>query len=210
MSDSDSFIREVTEEVERDRMNRQLKKWGPVGAVVILLAVGAAAAWQWQQDQERKAAEAVGLLLLDADPQAAAASLDELPDGAKVLARMRLAESYIEQGNREDAIVIYKAIAKTSGLDPAYADLASLRSLRLRALTDTPDEVISDLDPLIAEDRPYRLLAMELRAVLLLNAGRADAAHADMNAILDDPDQTGNLRARVEQLLVASGGTRAE
>ncbi|MEM7236584.1 MAG: hypothetical protein AAF501_01990 [Pseudomonadota bacterium] len=210
MSDTDSFIREVTEEVERDRMNRQLKKWGPVIGGVLLLVIGAAAAWQWQQDQNRQAADAVGLLLLDADPQAAASDLETLPDGAKILARMRLAESYIEQGNTADAIAIYKAVAGTSGLAPAYSDLAALRSIRLRATTDAPVAVIADLEPLIADGRPYRLLAMELRAALRLNAGQTEAAHADLNAILDDPDRTSNLEARVEQLLVASGGVREE
>lgn len=210
MSDTDSFIREVTEEVERDRMNRQLKKWGPLVGVALLLLVGAAAAWQWKQDQDRAAQEAVGMLLLSADPEAAASEAGTLPEGAALLSRFRLAEAHVQREGFAEAIALYEDIAATQAVSAAYTDLAALRALRLRALSDPSDDVIAGLDPLALPGKPYRLLAMELRAVLLLNSGQSDSAHAEMNAILDDPERTGNLQARVEQLLVASGGVRSE
>lgn len=210
MSDTDSFIREVTEEVERDRMNRQLRKWGPVIGIALLLLVGAAAAWQWKQDQDRAAQEAVGMLLLSADPEAAASQAGALPEGAALLSRFRLAEAHIQREELAEAIALFEDIAATPAKSAAYTDLAALRALRLRAQSDPSADVIAGLDPLALPGRPYRLLVMELRAALLLNAGQTEAAHADMNAILDDPDRTGNLQARVEQLLVASGGVRDE
>ncbi|MBY8978111.1 tetratricopeptide repeat protein [Rhodobacteraceae bacterium NNCM2] len=210
MSDSDSFIREVTEEVERDRMNRRLKKYGPYVVAGVLLIVGAAAAWNWKQDQDRLAQDERGLLLLSADPEMAIENIDQLSPGAAVLAELRLADTLAARGDTQAAIEHFDKVAATPGAEDVYADLASLRALRLRAIEGAPDELIAEIDPLTAEGRPYRLLALELRAVLLLNAGKTEEAQADMKAILNDPDRTGNLDARVEQLLLASGGQREE
>lgn len=210
MSDSDSFFREVTEEVERDRMNRRLKKYGPYIAAVVLVIVAAAAAWNWKKDQDRRSAEDRGLLLLSADPGAAVESSGELSAGAIMLAKMRAADAAAAAGDTPGAVDLFSKIAETPGAEPAFADLAALRALRLRALDQPPEEVIALLGPLTQDGRPYRLLALELRAALLLNAGKTDEAQADMRVILDDPDRTGNLDARVEQLLLSSGGQRGE
>ena len=43
MSESDSFIQEVTEEVRQDRMFALWKKWGPYVLAAIVIAVGGAA-----------------------------------------------------------------------------------------------------------------------------------------------------------------------
>ncbi|MEM7177395.1 MAG: hypothetical protein AAGD47_00560 [Pseudomonadota bacterium] len=210
MSDSDSFFREVTEEVERDRMNRRLKKYGPYLAGVILLVVAAAAAWNWKKDQDRLAAEDRGLLLLSADPDAAVESAEVLSTGAAMLAEMRAADAAAASGNMADAVAKYDKVARTPGAEPVYADLAALRGLRLRAPSEPPEAIIALLTPLAETGRPYRLLALELRAALLMNAGKIEEAQDDMRAILDDPARTGNLDARIQQLFLSSGGNRGE
>ena len=43
MSDTDSFIDEVTEEVRRDRLFLLLRRWGWVGVLAVILIVGGAA-----------------------------------------------------------------------------------------------------------------------------------------------------------------------
>ena len=53
MSETDSFIQEVTEEVRQDRMLAYWKKWGPFILGGVVLVVGAAAAWSWWQSQKQ-------------------------------------------------------------------------------------------------------------------------------------------------------------
>jgi len=89
--------------------------------------------------------------------------------------------------------------------DPAFGDLAKLAAIRLEARA-APAEAIERLAPLVAEGAPYRLLALELRAVLRLSLGEIAAAHDDLGAVLDDPARTGGLDARARALLEASGG----
>ena len=208
MSESDSFIREVTEEVERDRMNRQVKKWGPwIGAGVLAL-VGLAGAWQWQQDRDRQAAEELGRILLSEDleqTETAANARDLVTGPPAVFADMRIAAAQIAEGDPEAAIETYRAIAGRGDIDPAYGDLAALRAARLAAVSGDPAEVIAMLDPLTAEGRPYRVLARELRAVLLLNTGETETALGEFRALLTDPDSPAGLTVRVRDLLRATG-----
>ena len=210
MSDTDSFIREVNEEVERDRLNRQLKKWGPFVAIGILLIVGAAAAWNWKQDQDRVAREDVGRILLSADPLVIQDNADSLSGGAAILAELRLADVELNANNLEAALRHYNAVAENPDAPAVFSDLAALRILRIRAMQEPPSDLLALLDPLTAPDRPYRLLALELRAVLLLNDNQRNDAIADLRAILVDPERTGNLQARAEQLLRAMGASLTE
>ena len=43
MSDSDSFINEVSEELRRDRLFALMRRWGWLAGLVVLAIVGAAA-----------------------------------------------------------------------------------------------------------------------------------------------------------------------
>ena len=60
MSETDSFIEEVTEEVRRDRLYGLLKRWGWAGILFVLIVVGGAAWNEWSKAQARAAAEALG------------------------------------------------------------------------------------------------------------------------------------------------------
>ena len=68
MSETDSFIQEVTEEVRQDQMLRYWKKYGAYVIGGVALIVAGAAAWNWSIAQEQAKAEQRGALLLSADP----------------------------------------------------------------------------------------------------------------------------------------------
>lgn len=61
------------------------------------------------------------------------------------------------------------------------------------------------LATLAEEGAPYRALALELRAVLRLNAGEREGARADLEAILAEPGLSRGLNARTRQLLAILG-----
>lgn len=207
--DTDSFIREVSEEVRRDRMFRLWKRYGPYVIAAIVAVVAGTAGLNWWQHQQREAARQLGGAFLAADiavPDEQRELVERADGPAKILARLRLAAATAESGDREEAARLYREVAGTAGLAPAYADLARLQEIRLALPSMDPAEAISALEPLTAEGAPYRLLALELRAVARLNAGETEAAHADLVAILESPDATRGLFERAAALLVASGG----
>lgn len=206
MSETDSFIQEVTEEVRQDRMFALWKKYGPyvIGAVVVV--VGAAAAWSWKQDQDRKTAEARGALLISADRnkvEEATALPGEVDGPGKLVAELTAAIALAEAGRTDEAGKIYAEIAARTGVPPEYTDLATLQAIRLEA---------DGIDPGPALDRiadgagPYRLLAKEMRAARAAAAGELAAAHKELNEIIADPTATQGMQQRAVALLLATGG----
>ena len=82
MSNPDSFIDEVTEEVRRDRLFRAFRRYGWIGVVLVAAIVGGAAFNEWQKASRTATAQALGdgltAALAAGTPEARAAALDGL------------------------------------------------------------------------------------------------------------------------------------
>ncbi len=212
MSSQDSFINEVTEEVRRDRLFRLMRRYGWIAAASVVLAVCGAAVFEWQRAQARSEAQAAGDALLDAlsedAPEARAAALaaidgDSSGRGAVVLLLRAAAE--IEAGERDRALAALAAVAADAEAPSVYRDLAVLKSVTLSDAA--PEERVARLAPLSAAGNPFRLLAVEQRALAEIALGRTEAAIETLNGILADAERTEDLGRRAAWLIVALGGT---
>ncbi len=213
MSDTDSFIQEVSEELKRDRMLALWRRYGAFVIGAVILVVVAAAAMTWQQQQRVAAARAVGGALISAaeapDPAARAEAFAAIAASAKpgpaLIARLSQAGALVEAGDREGAARIYDLVAQDGAQDPIYRDVAGFKALMLRAEDMAPADRAAALAPFAAEGAPLRLLALEARAVALLEAGDAAGARADLDAVLSDPRSTAEMRQRAGALAEAFG-----
>ena len=105
MSDTDSFIEEVTEEVRRDRLFALLRRYGWIAGLAVLAIVGGAAWNEWQSAQATKQAQALGdgvIAALEA-PEAstradALASVDAATPGGQAI------RAFLLPSNRPQAI----------------------------------------------------------------------------------------------------------
>lgn len=209
MSESDSFIQEVTEEVRQDQMFALWKKWAPLILGGVAVIVGGAAYWSWDQAQTKAAAEARGGQFIAAEPgqvDQQVALVDQVDGPAKMLAELTAAAALSEDGQTDEAGKRYAEIGARTDIAPEYRDLANLQAIRLGAL----DDAKAVLDQMIDADSPYRLLALEQRAAMQMDAGDTDAAHKDLGTILTDPLATPGLRQRAVALLAATGGQLPE
>ena len=209
MSETDSFIQEVTDEVRQDRMFRLWKKYGPYAVAGVVGVVALSAGLNWMKHREVQQARETGGAFLAAD----IASVEDQEvligsvDGpAVVVARLRLAAAKAEAGDVQAAAALYREIADEAGLNPVYADLARLQAVRVSAAAMNSADAVAELAPLTVEGAPYRLLALELQAIVRLNSGDAEAAHADLNTIILDPQATRETSERAVALLLSSGG----
>lgn len=88
----------------------------------------------------------------------------------------------------------------------SYRDLAVLRKVVI-AGTDMPlADRRAALDPIAAPGRPYRTMALEQMAYLLVEEGKAEEAVTALTALLSDQESPGGVRQRAEQMIVALGG----
>ncbi|MDA8585231.1 hypothetical protein N9L47_03075 [Rhodobacteraceae bacterium] len=216
MSDTDSFVSEVSEEVRKDKLYKLMRRFGWIPITLIVLVVGGASFVEWQKAQARSAAEATGDALISAlaenTPEARATAFESYtPDGSPeqraVVALLRAAAE-TEAGEEAKARDTLDGVAASADTPAIYRDLAILKSVMLPG--SAPEARIEQLAPLMVAGNPYRLLAIEQRAFAEIELGETETAIQTLEGIVADAGRTEALRRRAGQLIVALGGTLSE
>jgi hypothetical protein len=213
VSNPESFIDEVTEEVRRDKLFGYLRRYGWIGIVAVLMIVGGAAWNEYQKAQNQAESQAFGdaiLAALDQDDAAAReTALAAVPAPGQRAGVLGLLLSTDPVNDRAAALAALDAVAADQSLPVSYRDLAILR----RVIVAGADLSVSDrralLDPIAAPGRPFRTLALEQMALLSVEEGKADAAITSLEQLRQDQEAPPGLRSRAEQMIVALGGTPA-
>ncbi len=214
---SDELIREVDEDIRKERYEKLWKRYGAFiigGAVAIVLATVAVVGWREYQTSQRLEQGAAfsaaaqlaesGALAQAADAFAALAN--DAGAGYRALAALREATIRLEQGDREAALALYDRVAEDSGVDSLLRDLAALLGVLHRIDSGDPAALRSRLALLTGDDKPFRYSARELEALAALKAGDQSAAKQSLVALADDPAAPSGIRARAAELLAALGG----
>lgn len=215
MSNSDSFIDEVTEAVRRDRLFAVFRRYGWIGVVLALLIVGGAAFSEWQKAQRAATARAFGDALLAAveTPDAAtrtAALAAVVPTGQNVIVQQLLiAANAVEQKDKPAALAALSAIATDASLPQSYRDLATLKLVLLAGADMPAADRIAKLQDVATAGRPFRPLALEQVAMVEIETGDTDAAVGHLRAVLQEPMVSQALQTRVSQVMVALGADPA-
>jgi len=212
VSNSDSFIDEVNEEVRRDKLYGLLRRYGWIAITVVVLLVAGAGVNEWLKAQANQKAEALGdgmLAALEAEtPEAQAEALAalEAEGDAAILVKFITAERALFEDDTDSAVAALAEIAGTDGIDPLYRDLAVLGQVMAEGDARDAAERLTALDPLTAPGGAFRLLALEQQALIRAETGETDQALAILQDILADQELTPGLRLRATQLIVALGG----
>ena len=213
MSDTDSFIEEVTEEVRRDRLYGLLRRYGWVLVLLVVLIVGGTAWQAWRTDQRESRAQALGdgiLAALEAeDANARAAGLGTVlveDPGADATRRFLQAAAQLDADDAAGARETLQGIENNSELPLIYRQIASFKGLAASGDVLGVDERRTGFEALAQPGNPLRLLAEEQLALIEVETGQADAALARFQSILNDAETTPGLQQRAAQVIVALGG----
>jgi len=212
VSDTDSFIDEVSEEVRRDRLFRAMKKYGWIAILLVILLVGGAAFNEFRKSKARTEAQRFGdeiLLALQADePTTRLAALDDVATTGEKNALLGFvaAGEEVDAGQTDSAIKRLKLISSDASLSSVYRQLADLKLVLLQGEDLSTDERMARLEPLAIAGMPFRLLAEEQMALAEIASEDFEAALFRLQGILADGELTAGLRRRVSQLIVALGG----
>ncbi|MBP0481762.1 tetratricopeptide repeat protein [Sagittula salina] len=216
MSDADSFIEEVTEEVKRDRLFAAMRKYGWIAVLIVLALVGGTAWREYSRAQETAAAQAFGDAIIAADGKEGAARAEalagiEAPSAqAEVVAEMLAAQAEADAGETEAAVTRLRMLAGRTEVPAIYRQIAEFKALLIGTKTLPAEERREGFDALAVAGQPLRLLAEEQLALIDIETGETEAALTRLNALLDDAEITAGLRQRASQLIVALGGTLPE
>jgi len=209
LSESESFIEEVSDEVRRDKLFKLFKKYGWVLALVVIAIVGGTAYNEWAKSQLETTARLHGDLMQAARTAGDVDALRSLTEGdapLAVLAQFERANILSTAGDTAGAVQALRDVTLNAEAPAVYADLAWLKIIMLDGANMGESERNSAYERLTAPNAPYRLLAQEQRAMQYVRDGDMDAAKAELAALLADPSITPGLRNRAQQLMVALGG----
>ena len=212
MSETDSFIDEVNEEVRRDRLYAALRRYGWIAIVAVLAMGGGAACNEYRRASdlalEQQRGDAV-LQALESDTgESRSAALGEIAtEGSAVSALVGLfrASELVMMQDPAAASDVLAALIGQESISGDYSDLALFKQLLLEGSGLDASARRSGFEQLSAAGNPLRLLAQEQLALLDLQENDETAAVKRLSDLLQDAEMTQNLRQRLGQLMVALG-----
>lgn len=214
MSNPESFIDEVTEEVRRDRLFAMFRKYGWIGALVVAAIVGGAAWNEWQKSRAEARAEGFGDAMLEALDQGGTeerrAALDAIPADGQQAALKALMVASDPAEDKAATLAALDGLIADATQPEVYRDLAVLRRVMVAGADMALAERRSALEGIAAPGRAFRTLADEQLAYLLIEEGKKDEAIAALSALMQDQEAPQGLRARAAQVITALGGTPPE
>lgn len=214
MSDTDSFIDEVTEEVRRDRLFATMKKYAWIPILLIVAIVGGAAWSEYQKAQSKAAAEQLGDDIIAAlagnEPTERAAALQGIttgtPGGAAIV-QLLAAAAQANSGDTATARTGLETVAQNGDTAEIYRQIASFKTLTMPDNGLSADDRRVQFEAMAQPGSLLRLLAEEQLALIDLSEGQTDAAIVRLQAILQDAEVSNDLQRRVSQVIVALGET---
>jgi len=212
---------EVNEDLRAERAQQLARRYGGPAVLLALVIAAGIGGWQaWRWNQVRQAGDVAGAYLAaareagppDAPAPAAGpaqAEFDRLaataPAGYRTLARLRDAALRAGAGDLPGALQQWDALASDTSADPLLRDLASLLWAQHQVDAGDPAVVDARLQPLTAQNSPWRALALESQALLALRTGHADQAHDILRGLAADASAPNGVHDRVNGLLARLG-----
>jgi hypothetical protein len=213
---SETFKREVDENLRRDQMRDFLKAYGGwlIAGVVLFLAASGGWIW-WKQhkvEESGKQVEELAQVYKDIGSGSMAKApqqLDELEksdsDAVKASAMFARAALALQQNDAKLATDTFKAIADDSSLPDPYRNAALIRQTALEFDRLSPQDVVTRLQPLAKPGEPWFGSAGEMSAIAMMKQGKKQEAGQLFAAIAKDKTVPETIRARAVQVAGSLG-----
>ena len=210
----DAFLKEIADEVKSEQLKNLWNKYGLFIVIFVALVLTAAVSfetflsWRDKKAQELSNAYAVAVSLQNQGRTDESLNiLKELADEDAGLysdiARLQIANIYIEQKKIGDAMNVLEKLANDSSTNEQMRDIATLKLASYKLDTNAPaDEIKSLLNPLTKEekDNGYNI-ARELLAMLAIREGNLEQAKAEYEKIATSNNAQDNMRARAQDMI---------
>lgn len=210
-ANAEVFMREVDEEVRRDRMTQFWTRWGKVaiGAIVLGLAVLAGVLYWQHRTREAAGAEgerlqaaydALGQGRIDKAQPALAELAASDRDVYRALARFTEADIVLQRNDLKAAAAKFAEVAADTGQAQPIRDLALIRQTAAEFDTLKPQVVVERMRPLAVPGGAWLGSAGEMMAVAQLRLGQKAPAGQMFARIARDEGVPGSIRQRAVQM----------
>ena len=217
MSDINSLIQEIDEDLQHKKF---MEAWKKYGNLIVLLALGIVLAtagltgWNnWRVKSEQKATATLIQVVNDKDADAAK-KIAELDSFAQkngttpqaVLARFETAYETLKSGKTDEAVGLYDSIAKDEKIEPAFRQLADLYAVQAQFDKGEPTVLMARLQTLFAG--AWHLTAKEYAAHLALKMGDKEKAKKLFEELAQDQGISPIMLQRVQDMLRWINGSK--
>ena len=207
------IFQEIDEALRQDRAKEWWNRHGNkliAAAVIVVLGIAGWNGWTWYQNSARGKASAAFTAAVDGaakDLTGSIAVLEKLASGVEpyaTLAKLKIAQLKAEAGDRTAAATQFAALGQSAGTSD-LKDLSVLLSVMQAFDTANPDELQAKLQPLAAQDRPWRSSALEMMAAVAMKRNDLTAARAAWTELRDDVTTPPAMRERAREMLAVLG-----
>lgn len=204
MSDNDSFIDEVTEEVRRDKLYLFLKRYGWMPVILILAAILASVFIEVKSEAEQTSSEELGDFLSQSLNQGIGDSSKDKDerlytiDSKSLVALMLEAKVFENKLEYKMAILKYETILLIDNMPNSLRDFIKFKLLLL--VKDDPIRIKKLFVDLINPDSPFNLLALEQKILMNINNREWKEAMSNINLLIADPAASQAMVSRVTQI----------
>ena len=212
MSDTDSFLQEVSEELRRDRLYKNLRKYGWIAILLVIVIVGAATYREYLKLQAATESQFFGTSIIDAlneknavDRISKLQKINAPSENAKAIIAMLLSAETNGNNSPDLEKSTLSGIIQNLSIDAHYRDLLNFKILLGSAGTMNLDERRTAFEALSKPGNPFRLLAEEQIVLIEIELGNTDNAIEKISQILLDAELTAGLRNRATQMMIALG-----
>ena len=205
MVESESFIKEVSEEVRRDILFKTLKKFKWTIIVLITLVVGAVCGYEYYKFDKNVKAQEIGEFFVSA--------IENLKNNGQtvteevnnkfisVLIKLHEAKYFEEKGDIKSATAAYNHIINKYGDNKFFNHYSKFQLYLMNPAKSMGDtKKIEILDELSAPDGPLKLLALEQKLNVFVKINDIENIKLQIKLILSDQSITPEQVRRIKEI----------
>jgi hypothetical protein len=202
VSENESFIDEVTEEVRRDKLYLLLKRYGWVPVIIIITVILTSIFIEIRNNAKEIEAENLGDLLassLSGDMTVKSILLNDISGTPKTLIALLLEAKILEKKlEYQAAISAYETVLSHEEIPTSLEDFIKFKLVLLEKNDLVrAKKLISDL---INPDSAFHLLALEQQVRIEIGEKRWSEAVSNLDLILSDPEASQGMISRATQI----------
>lgn len=213
MSENESFIDEVTEEVRRDKLYLFFKKYAWIGIIAVIAIVLASVFIELRSRanilRSERLGEFLSLSLNDFDQKQDTGSEDfsEVLVPGSLVSLLFKARMFEQESEYENAKTVYESILQNEEISSSFKDFAKFKLLLLAV--DDPIKTKKLLTELIGPNNSFNLLALEQNVFFNIRQKKWEEAKININLLLADPNVGRSIKSRSIQVqqAISSGGS---
>lgn len=204
VSDNESFIDEVTEEVRRDKLYLLIRSYGWIPLIVILAIISGSVFIEVRSSSMRIASEGLGDLLSEVlddkigNTDTISDNISKFVDSQSTLALILSAKVFENKSEFQSAISAYEEILKVDDVQKSIKDFVRFKLLLL--VKNDPVKTEDLLAKLITPNSAFNLLALEQKVLIEIKENNWEDAIANLNLLIADQRASQAMISRATQI----------